>query len=57
MALLKRELGATKTPMGGISCDLKLAATTREETDELVRATLELMAPGSRFILHPIPGV
>jgi hypothetical protein len=25
--------------------------------DDLVRTTLELMAPGGRYIMYPIPGV
>ena len=57
MDLLKRELGATKTLMGGMNCDVWLANATREEIDEEVRNTLERMAPGGRFILHPIPGI
>jgi len=57
MALLKRELGTTKTLMGGINCDVFLVRAERDEVDRHVRDTLELMAPGGRFILHPIPGV
>ena len=57
MALLKRELGATKTLMGGINGDLHLANASPEEIDDYVRRTLELMAPGGGFILHVIPGV
>jgi hypothetical protein len=57
MALLKRELGATKTLMGGINGDLHLANASPEEIDDTVRRTLELMAPGGGFILHVIPGV
>jgi uroporphyrinogen-III decarboxylase len=57
MALLKRELGSTKTLMGGINGDLHLANATPEEIDEAVRRTLELMAQGGGFILHIIPGV
>ncbi len=57
LALLKRELGATKTIMGGINSDLLLAHASREEVDDLVRTTLELMAPGGRYIMYPIPGV
>ena len=57
MALLKRELGATKTLMGGINGDLHLANASPEEIDDDVRRTLELMAPGGGFILHVIPGV
>ena len=57
MALLKRELGATKTLMGGLNGDLQLANAAPEEIDDVVRRTLELMAPGGGFILHIIPGV
>ena len=55
--MLKRELGKTKTLMGGINCDLFLARAGREEVEKMVCDTLELMSPGGRFILHPIPGV
>jgi hypothetical protein len=57
MALLKRELGPSKTLMGGINGDLQLANANPEEIDGFVRRTLELMAPGGGFILHVIPGV
>ncbi|MDP7396729.1 MAG: uroporphyrinogen decarboxylase family protein [Lentisphaeria bacterium] len=57
MGRLKRELGATKTLMGGINADLMLANADAAETDRVVRETIELMAPGGGFILHPIPGV
>ena len=57
MALLKRELGTTKTLMGGINCDVFLAGASRESVDAAVKRTLETMAPGGRFILYPIPGV
>jgi len=57
LALLKRELGASKTLMGGINCDLWLAGAAREEVDRVVGETIGLLAPGGRFILHPIPGV
>lgn len=57
MGLLKRELGDTKTLMGGINSDLMLAAADERQIDEVVRGTLERMAPGGGFILHPIPGV
>jgi uroporphyrinogen-III decarboxylase len=57
MALLKRELGATKTLMGGMNCDIFLAGANRESVDAAVKRTIELMSPGGRFILHPIPGV
>ena len=57
LALLKRELGATKTLMGGVNCDVRLAQADEKGVDDLVRETLALMAPGGRFILHPIPGV
>jgi hypothetical protein len=57
MARLKRELGTAKTLMGGINCDLFLTRAGPQEVDQLVHDTLELMSPGGRFILHPIPGV
>ncbi len=57
MALLKKELGKTKTLMGGINADLMLANSSPEKIDQVVRDTLALMAPGGGFILHPIPGV
>ena len=57
MTFLKRELGATKTLMGGINADLMLANADDERIDEVVRETIELMAPGGGFILHPIPGI
>jgi hypothetical protein len=34
-----------------------LANADAAETDRVVRETIELMAPGGGFILHPIPGV
>ena len=57
MHLLKRELGGTKTLMGGINADVMLANATPAEVDRVVRETIELMSPGGGFILHPIPGV
>ena len=57
MDLLKRELGATKTLMGGINCDVWLANASQADIDDSVRSMLERMAPGGRFILQPIPGV
>jgi len=57
MALLKKELGTTKTLMGGINADLMLANASAEQIDRVVRDTLELMSPGGGFILHPIPGI
>ena len=57
MALLKRELGGIKTLMDGINCDIMLTGATKNEVDDLVLETIGLMAPGGRFILHPIPGV
>lgn len=57
MALLKRELGATKTLMGGINADLMLAGSDEKHIDRVVRETIELMSPGGGFIMHPIPGV
>ena len=57
MALLKSELGRTRTLMGGVNCDLMLAGASESEIDLLVHDTLNLMAPGGRFILYPIPGI
>lgn len=57
LALLKRELGTTKTLMGGVNCDVFLVNAQRDDVDNMVRSTIELLAPGGRFILHPIPGV
>jgi hypothetical protein len=57
MALLKRELGNTKTLMGGINGDLFLPRASSDEIDQTARETLALMAPGGGFILHVIPGV
>jgi hypothetical protein len=57
LALLKRELGATKTLMGGINGDLYLANASPEEIDQTARNTLELMAPGGGFIMHIVPGI
>ena len=57
MAFLKRELGASKTLMGGINGDLFLPKASPEEIDRTVRDTLALMAPGGGFILHVVPGV
>ena len=57
LAVLKHELGATKTLMGGLNCDLFLAHASRGQVHEAIAGTLELMSPGGRFILHPIPGI
>lgn len=57
MSLLKKELGATKTLMGGINGDLFLANASPSEIDQAARETLELMTPGGGFIMHIIPGV
>lgn len=57
MHLLKRELGDTKTLMGGINCDLLLAHADRAQIEHLVTETIETMAPGGRFIMHLVPGV
>ena len=43
--------------MGGMNCDIFLVNADRDEVDDMVRSTIELLAPGGRFILHPIPGV
>ena len=57
LAQLKAELGDTKTLMGGINTDLMLTNSKPAEIERTVRETIELMAPGGGFILHPIPGV
>ena len=57
MLLLKKELGRTRTLMGGINSDLILAGASKTEIETLVRDTLAAMAPGGRFILYPIPGI
>jgi uroporphyrinogen-III decarboxylase len=57
MSLLKKELGAAKTLMGGINGDLFLGNASPPEIDQAVRETLELMAPGGGFIMHIIPGI
>jgi hypothetical protein len=57
LVLLKKELGATKTLMGGINGDLFLSNASPLEIDQKVRETLELMAPGGGFIMHIIPGI
>lgn len=57
LAVLKRELGDTKTLMGGINCDVFLVNASREEVERTVRETTGLLAPGGRFILYTIPGV
>lgn len=43
--------------MGGINGDLQLANASSLEMDQVVRDTLEVMAPGGGFILHVVPGV
>ena len=57
LELLKRELGATKTLMGGVNLDVWLCQAEPVEIEAKIRETMEKMAPGGRFILHPIPGV
>jgi hypothetical protein len=57
LALLKRELGATKTLMGGINGDLFLVNASPSDIDQTVRETLKLMASGGGFIMHIIPGI
>ncbi|MBM3801093.1 MAG: hypothetical protein FJW26_02150 [Acidimicrobiia bacterium] len=57
LLLLKAVLGKTKTLMGGINGDLQLANASSLEMDQVVRDTLEVMAPGGGFILHVVPGV
>jgi hypothetical protein len=57
LTVLKRELGATKTLMGGVNGDLFLAIASPEAIDRTVRDTLELLSPGGGFIMHVIPGI
>ena len=57
MNLLKRELGDKKALMGGLNMDMLVTNAAREEVDELIRTTIERMAPGDRFILYPVPGL
>jgi hypothetical protein len=57
MALLKKELGASKTLMGGINGDVFLANASCAEIDQTVRDTLGLLAPGSGYIMHVVPGI
>jgi len=57
MDLLKRELGKDKTIMGGLNVDVWLLNADRRETEDFIKNLLKRMAPGGKFILHPIPGV
>jgi len=57
LAVLKRELGASKTLMGGINGDLFLAKASADEIDDWVRRLLELVSPGGGFIGHVTPGI
>lgn len=57
LALLKRELGATKTLMGGINGDLFLANASPEEIDTCVAGLIATLAPGGGFIGHILPGI
>ena len=57
MDFLKRELGQTKTLMGGVNLDVWLAHAEPAEIEMKIKDTLETMAPGGRFILFPIPGI
>jgi hypothetical protein len=57
LALLKRELGARKTLMGGVNGDLHLAQASPTEIDATVRQLLALLAPGGGFIMHVIPSI
>ncbi|MHB9071625.1 MAG: uroporphyrinogen decarboxylase family protein [Sedimentisphaerales bacterium] len=57
MDFLKRELGQTKTLMGGINLDVWLSHAEQAEIERKIRETLEKMAPKGRFILYPIPGI
>jgi uroporphyrinogen-III decarboxylase len=57
LALLKRELGATKTLMGGVNGDLQLANASAAEIETIVQDLLALLAPGGGFIMHIIPSI
>jgi uroporphyrinogen-III decarboxylase len=57
LALLKRELGSTKTLMGGVNLDVWLANAEQAEIEGKIKETMDKLAPGGRFILHPIPGI
>jgi hypothetical protein len=57
MDFLKRELGRTKTLMGGVNLDVWLANAEQAEIERNIKDTLKKMAPGGRFILYPIPGI
>lgn len=57
LALLKRELGQTKTLMGGLNCDVWLVNASRSDVDQYIPDIVEQMSSEGRFILHPIPGV
>ena len=57
LALLKRELGAAKTLMGGVNGDLHLANASPGEIDATVRQLLDLLAPGGGFIGHVTPSI
>ena len=56
LAVLKKELGATKTLMGGINGDLHLANASLADIEPYLRQTLDLMAPGGGSIMHVMPG-
>jgi uroporphyrinogen-III decarboxylase len=57
LAVLKRELGASKTLMGGINGDWFLAKASAAEIDDCVRQLPGLMAPGGGFVGHVTPGI
>ena len=57
MDLLKQQLGSTKTLMGGVNLDVWLKNAGQAEIEQKIADTIRKMAPGGRFILHPIPGV
>lgn len=57
LALLKRELGATKTLMGGVNGDLHLAQASPAQIDATVRELLTVLAPGGGFIMHVTPSI
>ncbi len=57
MGLLKKELGHEKTIMGGLNCDVWLAGASQNQVNQYIPELFATLAPGGRFILHPIPGV
>lgn len=57
LALLKRELGTSKTLMGGLNGDLFLANASPGEIDTCVANLIATLAPGGGFIGHIVPGI